>query len=494
MAAAPQPTSNLHRSQGLALVVICCAQLMVILDATIVNVALPTIRRSLHFSAANLEWPITAYAITFGGFLLFGGRTGDLYGKRRMFMLGIAIFSGASLLCGLATDQTWLIITRGLQGIGGAIASPTALSLIAINFREGRERNRAMGVYSAMSGAGGALGLLLGGILTSYVSWRWIFFVNGPIGALGLVLAPRVLLESRPLPGRLDTPGAVTATAGMLSLVYGLTNASTHSWGSVGTVVPLILGVVLLSVFGLIESRVDAPLMPFSIFKSRNRAGAYSMMLFVGLAVFSIFFFLSQYLQNIHHYSAVQTGLAFLPMSAGIMVTAIVTSRMLVRIGIRIPLIVGPALALAGLIGLTFLTVSSGYLAVLLPLLLIAIGMGHSFVPLTVTAVSGVAPSEAGLSAALLNTGQQIGGALGLAVLGTIAIASTRRYLTDHAGPGAVRQNLIAVATTHGYTTAFEVAAALMATCLVISIAVIRAPALPDARSQPEDALAGSPG
>src|SRR5215469_6755956 len=217
---------------ALALVVISCAQLMIVLDATIVNVALPTIHKALHFSPSNLEWLVTAYALTFGGLLLFGGRTGDLYGKRRMFMIGIAIFAIASLLGGLATDQTWLILTRGLQGVGGAIASPTALSLVAINFAEGSDRNRAMGVYSAMSAAGGALGLLLGGLLTSYVSWRWIFFVNVPIGAVALVLAPRVLQESKPMPGKLDVPGAVTATAGMLSLVYGLVNASEHSWGS----------------------------------------------------------------------------------------------------------------------------------------------------------------------------------------------------------------------------------------------------------------------
>ena len=231
-------TSQMKRHPGLALGVLACAQLMVILDATIVNVALPTIHTALHFSPSGLEWVVTAYALTFGGLLLFGGRTGDLFGKRRMFMVGIAIFAGSSLLCGLATDQAWLIVTRGLQGVGGAIASPTALSLLAVNFAEGSERNRAMGVYSAMSAVGGALGLLLGGIFTSYVSWRWIFFVNVPIGILGLVMAPRVLHESESSPGRLDTMGAVTATAGMLSLVYGLTNAATHSWGSSVTVVP----------------------------------------------------------------------------------------------------------------------------------------------------------------------------------------------------------------------------------------------------------------
>jgi EmrB/QacA subfamily drug resistance transporter len=468
-------SAHVHRRPGLALVVISCAQLMVILDATIVNVALPTIRRSLGFTTANLEWLVTAYALTFGGLLLFGGRTGDLYGKRKMFMVGIAIFAGASLLGGFAQDQTWLILTRGLQGVGGAIMSPTALSLVAINFAEGHERNRAMGIYSAMSGAGGAIGLLLGGILTSYVSWRWIFFVNVPIGALGLILAPRVLVEAEPRPGRLDTPGAITATAGMLSLVYGLTNAADHSWGSTGTVVPLVAAGVLLAAFIAVELRAAAPLMPLSIFSSRNRSGVYSMMLFFGMAVFSMFFFLTLYLQNIHHYSAVRTGVSFLPMSFGIMVAAVLTSRLLTRIGIRIPLLVGPAMALAGLAWLTQLSPTTGYAALFGPLLLLALGMGQCFVPITVTAVSGVEAHEAGLASALLNTGQQVGGALGLAVLGTVAISSARHYATAAVHSGAhLSTTLLNAAQVHGDATAFEVAAAMMGAALLISVVVIR--------------------
>ena len=475
---APVPTStHVHRRPGLALVVISCAQLMVILDATIVNVALPTIRSSLGFSTANLEWLITAYALTFGGLLLFGGRTGDLYGKRKMFMVGIGIFSMASLLGGFAQDQAWLIITRGLQGVGGAIMAPTALSLVAINFAEGHERNRAMGVYSAMSGAGGAIGLLLGGILTSYVSWRWIFFVNVPIGIVGLILAPRVLVEAEAKPGRLDTPGAITATAGMLSLVYGLTHAADHSWGSTGTVLPLVAAGVLLAAFIGVELRADAPLMPLSIFSSRNRSGVYSMMLFFGMAVFSMFFFLTLYLQNIHHYSAVSTGVGFLPMSFGIMFAAITTSRMLTRIGIRIPLLVGPVMALAGLAWLTQLTPTTGYGGLIAPLILLALGMGQCFVPLTVTAVSGVAPGEAGLASALLNTGQQVGGALGLAVLGTVAISSARHYATSAIHSGShVSTALINAAQVHGDATAFKVAAGMMAVALLISIVAIRVP------------------
>ena len=457
---------------GLALVVIAAAQLMIVLDATIVNVALPTIHRDLHFSAASLEWLVTAYALTFGGLLLFGGRTGDLYGKRRMFMTGIAIFAGASLLGGFATDQAWLIITRGLQGIGAAIASPTALSLVATNFPEGRERNRAMGIYAAMSGAGGAVGLLLGGILTTYVSWRWIFFVNVPIGAVGLIMAPRALKETQTTPGRLDAPGAITVTAGMISLVYGLTNSSSHGWGSAGTIVPLVAAAILLAGFVVIETTAPAPLMPLSIFANRNRSGAYGIMLCLGTAVFSVFFFLTQYLQNVHGYSPIRTGLAFLPMALGIMVAAVVTSRALLRIGIRVPLLLGPALVFAGLAWLTRLTPTSPYSEVLGPLLLLALGMGQSFVPLTTTAVSGVKPHETGLASALLNTSQQIGGALGLAVLGTVAISATRSSLA--ATPGHLNPAAVATATTHGYTQAFTVAAGIALVAFVVSLAVIR--------------------
>ena len=477
MTATSESPANVNRHPGLALVVIACAQMMVILDATIVNVALPTIHKALHFSSSNLEWLITIYALTFGGLLLFGGRTGDLYGKRRMFMIGIALFAGASLLGGLATDQAWLIVARGLQGVGGAIASPTALSLVAINFAEGPERNRAMGVYSAMSGAGGAIGLLLGGILTSYVSWRWIFFVNVPIGAFALLLAPRVLLESKSKSGRLDTPGAVSATAGMLSLVYGLTNAATHSWVAAGTVIPLVAAGVLLPLFLVIEKRATAPLLPLSIFSSRNRNAAYGIMLTIGIAVFSMFFFLTQYLQNVHGYSAVRTGLAFLPMSAGIMVAAITTARRLTRVGIKVPLTLGPIFGLTGLILLTRLTPHSGYVSVIIPLVIIALGMGQSFVPLTVTAISGVPPNQAGLASALLNTGQQVGGALGLSILGTIAISSSRHYLNaaQHAGQH-VTTTLLGAAQTHGYTRAFVVASVLMGAGLLISLLFIRRP------------------
>jgi EmrB/QacA subfamily drug resistance transporter len=458
---------------GLALLVISGAQLMIVLDATVVNVAIPTIHRALHFSAPNLEWLITGYSLTFGGLLLFGGRTGDLYGKRRMFMIGIAIFALSSLLGGLAQSDVWLIITRGMQGVGGAIAAPTALALIATNFPEGKERNRAMGVYAAMSGAGGALGLLLGGILTSYVSWRWIFFINVPIAAIVLFLAPRALNESQTTSGHLDVPGALTVTGGMLSLVYGLSNASSHSWTSTSTVFFLAAAVVLLAIFGLIETKSKEPLMPLEIFKNRNRSGSYAMMLCIGIALFSMFYFLTQFLQNVQGWSAVKTGVGFLPMTIGIIVAAGLSSRYVGKLGVRIPLLVGPAMAVVGMLWISRITPTSPYLSVLGPLVIIALGMGFTFVPITLVAVSGVEANEAGLASALLNTMQQVGGALGLAVLATVAIDATKSKLSSLHSHTQTAQNL---ATTHGYTTAFMVSAGIAFLGLLVSIACIRVP------------------
>jgi EmrB/QacA subfamily drug resistance transporter len=464
-------TNEETKHLGLALLVITAAQLMIVLDATVVNVAIPTIHHALHFSLANLEWLITGYSLTFGGLLLFGGRTGDLYGKRRMFMIGVSVFAVSSLLGGLAQSDVWLIITRGMQGVGAAIAAPTALALITTNFPEGRERNRAMGVYAAMSGGGGALGLLLGGILTSYVSWRWIFFINVPIAAIVLFLSPRALHESSTTSGRLDVPGALTGTGGMLALVYGLSNASSHSWSSVSTIGFLAAAVVLLIAFGFIEQHSADPLMPLSIFSNRNRSASFAMMLCIGIALFSMFYFLTQFLQNIQGWSAVKTGVGFLPMTAGIIVAAGLTSRFVGRTGIRLPLIVGPAMTVVGMLWISRITPTTSYLEILGPLVIIALGMGFVFVPLTLTAVSGVEANEAGLASALLNTMQQVGGALGLAVLATVAIdASNARLHSLHSSSTAASN----IATTHGYTTAFLVSAGVALASLLVSVLVIR--------------------
>ncbi len=450
---------------GFALAVICAAQLMVVLDATIVNVALPSIQRQLHFSPVSLEWVITGYALAFGGLLLLGGRTGDLFGRRRMFVVGVLVFTTASFLGGLATNEAWLIAARVLQGIGGAIASPTALSLITNTFPEGPQRNRAMGVYAAMSGGGGALGLLLGGILTDVASWRWVLFVNVPIGLLVAAVAPRVLQESERQQGRLDIAGALTVSGGMTSLVYGLAHAASHGWGSTGTLVPLVLSVVLLVAFVTIEARSPHAIMPLHIFADRNRSGAYALMLMLASAMFSLFFFLTQFVQNILGYSPLKAGLAFLPLTAGIVVMAGIVSRVVGRIGPRLPLTIGPLITTGALVWMSRITVHSGYVAgVLGPALLVAISMGTAFVPLTLTAVSGVRREDAGVASALLNTGQQVGGSLGLAILVTVSTAITN-------GQHHVAK---AVAVTAGYAGAFRVAAGLAMLAFLIGVVSIR--------------------
>ena len=464
------------RRLGLALAVISTVQLMVVLDTTIVNIALPSIRRDLHFSGPNLEWVITAYALTFGGFLLLGGRSGDLFGRRRMFMVGISVFVVSSLAGGLAQNQGWLIACRAAQGVGGAIASPTALALIATTFPEGPRRNRAMGVYAAMSGAGSAVGLLAGGILVDVASWRWVFFVNVPIGLGALALAPWVLSETNTQAGKLDLPGAVSVTAGMALLVYGLTNAAAHSWGATRTVVSLILAVVFLATFLGIELRSSQPLMPLRIFANRNRSGAYAIMLCVAASLFSMFFFITQFLQNILGYSPLKAGLAFLPLSFVIAGMALLTSRLVTRVGPRPPMTAGPLVVAGGLFWLSHITADSTYLAVLGPTLVLAVGLGLTFVPLTLTAVAGVRQQESGLASALLNTGQQIGGALGLAVLGTIAASTIRTQLHSltAANQGHLTPHLVDVATTTGYTDAFTVSCVIALVAFVIALVVIR--------------------
>lgn len=474
MTEAPPAPSHATRNGALALAVICVAQLMVVLDATVVNVALPSIREDLDFSRENLTWVVTAYSLAFGGLLLFGGRTGDLFGRRRMFMIGIAIFSVASLVGGFANGEAMLIIARAAQGLGGAIAAPTALALLATTFTEPAARARAFGVFAAMAASGGALGLLLGGVLTDYASWRWALFINAPIGAIVLFMAPRVLNESQGSGTKLDLPGAVSVTAGMSTLVYGLTKAADDGWGSTTTVVTLAVAAALLVAFVIIEHFSEHPLMPFHIFANRNRTGAYLIMLFLAAALFTTFYFLAQYLQNVHGWSPFHTGVGFLPMPATIMFMSIVVVRRLVpKIGIRPFLTVGPILAIAAMVSFSQLDASSSYWPFLGSILLLGVGMGCSFVPLTMTAVNGVEPHETGLASALLNTGQQVGGAIGLAVFGTIfAHASSDRAseLGDRASSAAAQADIFVAGQQH----AFEAAIVVTALALITSLALIR--------------------
>ena len=423
-----------------ALVLISIAQLMVVLDATIANIALPYIQTDLGISNANLPWIVTGYALAFGSLLLLGGRLGDLYGRRKVFMIGLAIFAVASLLGGLATNEPLLLAARGLQGLGAALASPAALALITTTFPAGPARNRAFAVYAAMSGAGAAVGLILGGWLTGTMpeiygtvvdGWRFTFLINVPIGLAAAFLAPRFLNESESHPGELDLPGAVTGTLGLLGVVYGLSRAGTEGWGDAVTVASLIAGVVMLVVFGLIESRVEHPLLPFRIFTNRTRAASFVAMFLAPAAMFAMFYFLSQYIQNVMGYSPLKAGVAFLPFTLGIVVGAGLASNLVNRINPRFISGVGTLLAAGALFGFSRLPydttfpptdITGSYVTDIMPfIILMAFGMGLTFVPVTLTAVHHLRSEESGIGSGVLNTAQQVGGALGLAVLATVA-------------------------------------------------------------------------
>ena len=420
-------SSGRHRNVGLALVVIATAQLMVVLDATIVNVALPHIQRALGFSGSGLEWVITAYALTFGGLLLLGGRAGDLLGRRRVFIIGLLLFSAASLAGGFATSEAWLLIARAAQGVGGALIAPTALALITTTFAEGPARNRAMGVYAAMSGGGAAVGLVAGGLLTTYLSWRWVLFVNVPIGVLTAAVTPLVLAESPRRPGRFDLPGAITGTGGVALLVYGLSNAGTDQagvshWTDTKVVASLVAAAVLLVAFVLIESRSRQALLPLRILANRSRSGAYLIMLLVATAMFGIFFFLTIFVQTVLGYSALKSGVAFLPFAGTIVVVSGVASQQISRVGARPLMLTGTAVTAGGMYWFSHLNVHSDYLNGLLgPILVTATGLGLLFVPLSLVALNRVRHEESGVASSLINTGQQVGGAIGLAALGTVA-------------------------------------------------------------------------
>ena len=445
-------TGSGHRHLGWALVLISVAQLMVVLDATIANIALPFIKHDLGISQANLSWVVTGYALAFGGLLLLGGRLGDLYGRRRMFMVGVVIFAIASLLGGLATNEGLLLGARGLQGLGAAIASPAALALITTTFPAGPQRNRAFSVYAAMSGAGAAVGLILGGWLTGLEptffghvvdGWRLTFLINVPIGLLAAAAAPRLLAESESHPGELDLPGALSGTLGLVSVVYGLTRAGDprYGWGDGWTLAALAAGVLLLAAFVVIERSVSHPLLPFRILANRSRATSFVVMMLVPAAMFAMFYFLSQFVQNVMGFSPLKTGVAFLPFSAGIVVAATVSSKLVERVDPRWLAGIGTAMAGAALFGfsrlpyvdsLGGLSVDAHYASDILPfIVLMSLGMGMTFVPLTLTAVHGVGARDSGIGSGVLNTMQQVGGALGLATLSTVAVHFTSDKVTS---------------------------------------------------------------
>jgi EmrB/QacA subfamily drug resistance transporter len=444
----------------LVLVIACMAQFMVVLDATVVNIALPSVQRGLHFSAANLQWVVNGYTLIFGGFLLLGGRAADLIGRKRLFLAGVILFSLASLLNGFAQTSGMLIAGRALQGLGGALVSPAALSIVTTTFSDGEQRTKALGVWSAIAAGGAAVGLLMGGVLTDLASWRWVFFVNVPVGVITVALALRYVSESRLDVGRraFDLAGAGAVTGGLVVLVYAIVKAQAYGWGSARTLGLIGAALVLLAAFIVIERRSQAPLMRLSIFRVRSLAVADTVLLMVASAMFGMFFFASLYVQEILGYSPLRAGLAFLPVTAGIMVGAGVAQPLIRRIGLRNVSMSGVVLATLGMLVLTRLPVHGSYVGNLLAgLIPMSLGMGLTFVPITLLGTSGVSGDDAGLASGLFNTAQQVGGSLGLAILSTLAASQTSSLLR---GAGAASR---AAARVSGYHVAFLAAAIMLA-------------------------------
>ncbi len=448
--------SSGHPHLRATLILGCLAQFMVILDVSVVNVALPAIRGALHFTEADLQWVVNGYTVTFAGFLLLGGRAADLLGRRRVFVTGLVLFAVASLAGGLANSQELLIIARAVQGLGGAVIAPASLSILTTTFAEGPARNRALGIWGAMGGAGGAAGVLLGGVLTDLLGWRWILFINVPIGLVAAFFAQRMLAESRGPARRreFDLAGAVAATVGLSLLVLGIVRTDQTGWSSAPTLALIAGGLLVLAIFLMIEGRfARSPLMPLRIYASRTLSAANVVVLLVGGATFGMWFFISLYLQQVLGYSPIRAGLAFLPMTLLIVAGSTLASRLVIRVGTKPLLVAGMTALTAGLLLFTTISAHGTYLGdVLIPSLLTAIGMGLAFVPATIAAVSGVAPAEAGLASGLVNTARLVGGALGLAILAALATARTNSDLRH----GAITAH---GALTNGFHLAFVVAA-----------------------------------
>jgi EmrB/QacA subfamily drug resistance transporter len=482
---------NRHVPDWTILAIACVAQFMVVLDVSIVNVALPSIGRELHYSPTGLQWVVNAYVLTFAGFLLLGGRAADLFGRRRVYLFGLVLFTAASLVGGVAPNSAWLTAARALQGIGGAFLSPATLTIIVTTF-SGARLARALGTWSAVAGAGGAVGSVLGGVLTAELSWRWVLFVNIPIGLAATAAALFALTELRRAPqdaaGSLDVGGAITVTASMGVLIYAVVGTGTHAWASRYTLSVLAIAVVLLAAFAVIELKaVRRPLVPFQLFRSRSVSGANAVMLLVGAAFFSMWYFLSLYMQNVLGYSALRAGMSFLPMALTIVIGAQVSSRLLPRTGVRPLLLTGTAIATGGFVWMSTIHAHSAYAShVLGPGASVALALGLLFTPLASAATAGVHYSEAGLASGVLNTSRQMGGSLGLAALATVAIDRTHSLLAHAHGSAPT-----ASALTAGYSRAFTVAAVLSAAALACSLAVPslragqRAPAEPEAAPEP---------
>ena len=462
--------STLDPLRWKALFVIAIAQLMVILDATIVNIALPSIQADLGISDADRQWVVTAYTLTFGGLLLLGGRIADFAGRKRMFIVSLVAFAAASAVGGLAANAGLLYAARGLQGVSAAVLAPAALALISVTFTDSKERAKAFAVYGALSGGGAAIGLVLGGALTEFASWRWTLWINVPIALLAIALAIPFVRESRTEARTgYDVPGAVTVTLGLLAIIFGITRAESEGWTGTSTLVFLGVGLVLLAIFVVVESRSPHPLLPLRILANRNRGGAYLASLFIGVGLFAIFLFLSYFFQGVLGYSPLESGLLFLPLTAGIIVSAGITSRLLPIIGPRFITGGGFALTIVGLLLLQRMSESSTYIGDILPsMILVGLGIGFVFVPLSATALFGVGDADAGVASAVLNAAQQVGGSVGVAFLNTIATSATTAYIVVNQLPGPNGAALV-----EGFTTGFLWSAAILLVAGVIWLVLV---------------------
>jgi EmrB/QacA subfamily drug resistance transporter len=448
LTAPPQPLSD--RRKQLILLLTCLGQFMVVLDIAIVTVALPAMKHSLGFSPTGLQWVVNAYTLTYAGFLLLGGRTADMFGRRKIFLLGLAVFTLASLVCGLAWSPAAMVTARAIQGLGGAILSPATLTILIVTFTDPRERAHALGIWSAALACGGATGALAGGFLTDYIDWRWIFLINVPIGIVGFILARRVLSESKAEGTRsLDIAGAVTVTAGLTCLVYAVVQTNSHAWGSPATIIPLVLAGLLIAAFVVVELRSRAPLVPFATFRSRSLAGANFVMFMIGASMFAMWYFVSLYLQEVLHYSPMQAGLCFFPAAVAVVIGAQISGRIVGRFGPRTIMAISTVVVGLALLWMSQTTATSTYWSGIFgPITIAALGLGFSFPAGTFAATTGVAPHNAGLASGLVNANRQLGGAIGLAVLATIAEQHTKSLLATTALPQAI---------TDGYTLAFVI-------------------------------------
>jgi EmrB/QacA subfamily drug resistance transporter len=472
---AREPAGAPNAAAVLAIILAC--YLMIVLDISVIIAALPKIHRALHFSPTGLSWVQNAYTLTFGGLLLLGARAGDLLGRRRMLVAGISLFTLASLAGGLAPSAAWLLGARAVQGIGAAIAAPSTLALLTTTFREGHARTRAIAYYSAVAGGGGSVGLVLGGVLTDWLSWRWGLFINVPVGVAVILLAPRILPETQRRPGRFDLTGAVTSTLGMTALVYGFVRAASDGWGDRGTLASFIAGAALLAGFALTELRAEHPITPLHLFANRQRSGAYAARVLVTGAMFSTFFFLTQFLQGVGGYSALQAGLAFLPMTAVMFAMGRLVPMLTPRFGSSRLLMGGLVLAVGGLTWLTRVSDGMHYFpGIAVPLALLGVGIGIAFTPLTAAGIAGVAPEDAGAASGLLNVAQQLGGSLGLGILITV-FASATRSAAQHPLAGASARAEASHELAHAVATSLTGSAVLLTLALAVVVVVMRRPA-----------------